>query len=563
MRILKLSFLLAIAAFCLFAADSTSTFTYQIGDQFPPPDYLPLISTGSTQITGMTVRTAGEFWLTATLSSPSTPTTLTISVYPVGLSVGSYTGTVTVSGPRTTDYVVAVYLTVTPAPPPLTASTSFLSFNAVQGSNPPPTQALQVGNSLPPGTSLFSNTTPSPLPTWLNLPFIGVGTAPLNLQVAITPLFSTLAPGTYTATIKFYTIFPDRNVTVTISLNVTAPPPVLRTSVSKLQFTYMSGSSTMPSTQPIQVTSSGSQLPASVVTNASWLYASPLTGTTPFNIDVKVTPTGLAVGSYTGKVTVDSTLFSGSSSAQDIDVTLTVTADSRPAITSVVNGGSFTPKISPGTWITIMGRNFSPLPLQSTTTYLPTSMNGTSAQLIGIGGAYTLLLNYVSPTQINAFVPHEVTPLMYGSKGGAQVVVTTATGTASYDVVCEALAPSFFQVYGYVAGIIYPDNVIVGTTSGLRPVSSGSIVSLYGTGFGQTTPPVANVSGPMREPLPLASKYFVSVGGISAEVLWAGMVGVGLYQVNIKVPTMPAPGDYQVFLDVGSATTSAVMLPVR
>lgn len=569
-RLLKPLFLLVVATCSLFG--DTATFTFQIGGPVPGVQYWSITSQSAIQISNLAIRTSGQTWIVASLSSSTTPSTLNISVNPTGLTVGTYAGTVEVYSPQSTNTkLVNVVLIIEAAPPPpapLAASPSSLIFNAVQGATPPAPQTLQIGASLPSGTALFSSTTPSPLPTWLSLnvatgsftlPWIGVGNAPATIQVSIDPSFRNLGPGTYSASIKFNTIFPDRQVTVPITLNVSAPPPILRASITELYFQYMAGNSAMPPAQAIQITSSGSPLSASISSNATWLSASTLNGTTPFSIDIKVNPTGLAVGTHRGQLIIAAT---SSSSSQIVYVTLTVTADNRPLITSVMNAASFTSTISPGTWVSIIGKNFATAPLQETSAWLPTSLNGVSAQLSGVGGAYTLLVNYVNPTQINAFVPHEVSPLMFGSNGGARITVTTSTGSASYSVDCGAISPALFSVNGYAAGILFPENLIVGTASGMRTATSGSIVSLFGTGFGQTDPASKNVNGPMSA-IPLASNVVVTVGGIQARVLWAGMVGVGLYQINIEVPTMPGPGDYPVVIQLNGTSSPTAPLPVR
>jgi uncharacterized protein (TIGR03437 family) len=62
---------------------------------------------------------------------------------------------------------------------------------------------------------------------------------------------------------------------------------------------------------------------------------------------------------------------------------------------------------------------------------------------------------------------------------------------------------------------------------------------------------------------PLALDAAVTVGGVPAKVLWAGMVGIGLYQFNIEVPAMSAPADYPVIVQIGGTQTEGVKIPVR
>src|SRR5215831_21031474 len=149
--------LLLLSAPCSLFADygDTVNFTYQIGGPVPTPQSgWTIVSQSSSQISGLAVRIS-QSWIQAWLSSGFTPSDLTIGVSPVGLSAGNYSGTVQVYSPRmsnTIDYIVN--LTVTNPPPPLTASQSSLTFNAIQGAAPPPVQMLQIGSTLPAGTGI-------------------------------------------------------------------------------------------------------------------------------------------------------------------------------------------------------------------------------------------------------------------------------------------------------------------------------------------------------------------------------------------------------------------------
>lgn len=557
---LRLGLVLMLAVGSPLFADygTTIDLTYQIGGTVPAPVSESLTSTTQYQVTNLAIRTSGQPWIGASLSSTSTPTILTIVVNPIGLAVGNFSGTVEVYSPNSTNVMdFFVNLSVTPAPPPFTASPLSLTFNAVQGSSAPPSQTLVIGGSLPSGTMITSSSTP---PSWLNTGWIAVGTAPMSIPISINSSFTTLAPGTYTTSLIFQAPFTSQQVTVNITLNVTAPPPVLKTSVSQLQFSYMSGG-TIPPAQTIQITSSSTALGASITTNASWLSVTTPTGTTPFSTNVTVNPTGLGVGTYSGQLTVATILAGPSAPSITITVTLTITVDNRPSITAVVNGASFKPTISPGSWVTIMGKNLSPTVAQATSSYLYASLNGVTAGISGPGGSYSLLMYYVSPTQINAFEPYEVSPMMFGASS-TQLTVTTPIGSTTASVDCEVISPALFVVNSYAAAILYPDNSIIGTAAGMKPASSGSIVSLYGTGFGQTSPASSNVTGPVNA-APLASTPTVTIGGVPAQVLWAGMVSMGLYQINIQVPMMPGPGDYPVVVTINGVSSPSVPLPLR
>jgi apolipoprotein N-acyltransferase len=120
------------------AVEDTANFTYQIGASVPPPQYFYLVSTNpAVQVSGLTVHTSGQSWISASLSSSVTPSTLSISVNPAGLAASFYSGFVQVNDQHTTlDY--AVNLTVLSQATKVSVSPAGLTFNVVQGTSVPP-----------------------------------------------------------------------------------------------------------------------------------------------------------------------------------------------------------------------------------------------------------------------------------------------------------------------------------------------------------------------------------------------------------------------------------------
>ncbi len=101
------------------------------------------------------------------------------------------------------------------------------------------------------------------------------------------------------------------------------PGPRLKVSPTSLTFAFKIGG-TIPPAQNVSVTSIGApNLNFTVTTSAAWLKATPASGTTPATLSVKVNPTGLAAGTFTGTVKVAST---GAVNKATVKVTLTVTA---------------------------------------------------------------------------------------------------------------------------------------------------------------------------------------------------------------------------------------------
>jgi uncharacterized protein (TIGR03437 family) len=232
-----------------------------------------------------------------------------------------------------------------------------------------------------------------------------------------------------------------------------------------------------------------------------------------------------------------------------------------PAILSggVVPVGSSAKIIQSGEWASIYGTNLAPS-TASWTGNFPTSLAGVSVE-INSRNAY---LSYVSPTQINFQVPSDATI------GLVPVVVTTAAGTASETVTLSPFAPSFFLLDGkHVAGVILrSDGSGVynqgtydllgpeGSALGYRTVAAkgGDLVSLYGTGWGPTNPPIPpgqTFSGAAATANPVQ----LSIGGSPVTALFTGLSGAGLYQINFAVPLGLGAGDLPVILSVGGSQT--------
>ena len=99
-----------------------------------------------------------------------------------------------------------------------------------------------------------------------------------------------------------------------------------------------------------------------------------------------------------------------------------------------------------------------------------------------------------------------------------------------------------------------------------HPAPVGSIVSLYLTGAGVTNPP-ADDGAPPGLPLPrVALPVTVQVGGVRADVLYAGSVFgfPGLVQVNIRVPAVAASDAAPVQVAVGGySRNQAVTMAIQ
>ena len=199
-------------------------------------------------------------------------------------------------------------------------------------------------------------------------------------------------------------------------------------------------------------------------------------------------------------------------------------------VTAVTDAASFGAAIAPGEWLSIFGTGFSTTTRTWTAAdfvngQLPTSLGGVSVSIDG-QPAY---ISYVGPGQINALMPADATI------GQVTVQVTTPQG-ASYPgtVMLQGLAPELFTwapASVTYAAAEHANGTLIGPAGEWQPAAVGETVELYGTGFGPTTPAIP-VSQAAFAAAALAGQVSATVGGVAANLKWAGLIGPGLYQVN-------------------------------
>jgi uncharacterized protein (TIGR03437 family) len=195
-----------------------------------------------------------------------------------------------------------------------------------------------------------------------------------------------------------------------------------------------------------------------------------------------------------------------------IEVDATIRRASAPSLHEVVNSASFDPPmvISPGSLITILGQN---LTLGSTSSADPRNppfkLAGATLRLNG--NAVPLL--YASPTQVNAYVPLDLTPDYSDGKldVAAEISNGDADGNSSTRVAAAATTPGIFAL-----------------TRGV------SWVTLWGTGMGSVEP-----WGPYQV---TTVHPDATIGGIGCRVLFSGLAPgwPGLYLVNVEIPSIVA-----------------------
>ena len=247
----------------------------------------------------------------------------------------------------------------------------------------------------------------------------------------------------------------------------------------------------------------------------------------------------------------------GYQAAITIDLSATASTSTAPVIAAnaVLNAASAAPGMSPGAWVSIYGTNLAGSTYAVTASdlvsgYLPTNLKNTTVQVDGIAA----FLDYISPSQINVLVPDGV------RTGTVQVAVTNASGTSTDSATVQAALPGLFLQNTYVLAVRPSDGAIINGTG--AAAQAGDVLEIFGTGFGATSP--AAVPGLVfTAAYPATNAVTVTIGGEAAPVSFAGLVGAGLYQINVTVPGGLAAGDNVVAATVAGVTTqSEAMLKI-
>ncbi len=242
----------------------------------------------------------------------------------------------------------------------------------------------------------------------------------------------------------------------------------------------------------------------------------------------------------------------------------TTTAAVKPSISAMVNAASGLAPWSSNSILSLFGANFAGTGVTRGVAQAD-FVNGAFPQQLGclaveINGTRVPIL-YVQGNQINLQAP------TLSQTGPATVAVVLNPGTAAEFrsslvslTTQQPYSPAFFTFNG--------TSVAAVSATGL-PAKPGDIVSIYGTGFGAATTPVA--SGALATVADnVAAVYSVLINGVAVpatNVLYAGLSPgsiSGLYQVNLRVPAGTPDGNIPITISVGGVTSPAgTTLPVK
>ena len=297
---------------------------------------------------------------------------------------------------------------------------------------------------------------------------------------------------------------------------------------------------------------------------------------------------------YTTNAAVDATIAAGG------DITNYFTIIAQPNLTSVVDAGAFGTTIAPGSYVTLFGANLvDPNDMINPTTgdsvdttlsngrlpltwdYITVSFDAPASgnlPAISLPG----YVYYIGANQINLYTPWELE-----NYPSVQVKMTAAGSVPiPSNVVTVPLSnytPAFLMYNSgsvYIAdavdGVNCPAPYIIGTSC---PATQGALVQFYVNGLGPVTNQPASgdpaPSGTLAQLAQTTTKPVVMIGGQQATVQFAGLAPgfVGLYQVNVYVPTGLTSGNQPITIAIGGktspssisggGTTYNIVLPIK
>ncbi len=405
------------------------------------------------------------------------------------------------------------------------ASVTFTYGNDGKLPAPIPVQ-ITCNKGTAPITVAVDAATPAP---WLVITPSASAPGPVSLRV--NP--SNLSARTYPATVNVTSPATTTGTSFKVNLVVKGTPPTLTTTPERADFTFSPGdAATTPAKISASIASSGQAVSVTLKSTApTWLKVSKDAGVAvagaPLNFDISVDSTAvasMAPKAYTGNITVTSS--DSSVKPFNIPVALTIT-QGLPTI-STVYPNKFAVNASNAV-ITLTGTNYFS---SSVVTIGPKDVPSTS-------------VTYVSSNVLLVAVPASV---------------LTAPGLYSVKVRNSATAvsvPNTLQVLAATPAIAAVTNV----ASYNPKVAPGTIVSIFGSGFGPADLEPAIVSGG-KYPTTVADVKVQFERGVAGVWVDAPLIFIRADQINAVVPFSAAAVAPSTDINVRVVTDASSGTPV-
>jgi uncharacterized protein (TIGR03437 family) len=222
------------------------------------------------------------------------------------------------------------------------------------------------------------------------------------------------------------------------------------------------------------------------------------------------------------------------------------------SLDSVVDAAGYgTGAVAPGAIVALFGSGLAYAEEAASGMPLPLTLLDTSVTVNGVPAP----LYFVSPSQINAQLPFETQP------GSAVVDVVSGDARVSRTVQVFEHGGGILAVNarGTGAGVVVHGSDFSLVTAA-NPADPGEVISVFATGLGLLNPSIAT-GVPVTDPPPQTTATpDVRIAGRLANVQWSGAAPgyVGLYQVNVEVPSETPGGDQPIQIFSGNTVAIAI-----
>jgi uncharacterized protein (TIGR03437 family) len=545
--------------------------------------------TGAAAVSFNAAVAPGAPWLSVTPSSGTASGTQPADLNLVfdqtqiaALQPGNYYATVeiTSTGAVNSPQSFEVVLNVTPPAAKTTPNLvpGGLLFLTQAGANPP-SQTVAVYSGSPNATPYQASASTASAGSWLSVsPATGSTSSSAPGQATVTVAPGTLKPGVYAGTVNYsYPGAGVRSVNVTMIVEAVAaatpgkaavsardvPPPICTPTTVVPTSTALVSNFSAPAAWPVEMAITvvddcgGAVAGGQVVVTFS-------NGDPPLLLNIADPAQGLYDGTWTPRHNASQTTITARASvaglaASSIQIAGAVTPNNAPVLLHNSTANFFNPiggaPLAPGTLIQLSGQYLASQNVTNSTIPVPTTLGGTSVLIGGIQAPVT----FVSPGLIDAQVPFELPP------GQPYQVIVNANGALTTPDGFEAGATSpglSVQPDGLVRAN-HQDGTAVSETAPARP---GEFISVYLVGLGATDVPVSSGAASPGSPVANASTPpAASLNGEPVSFDFAGLSPglVGVYQVNLQIPSDAADGDLILSISSAGATSNSGVLPVH
>jgi uncharacterized protein (TIGR03437 family) len=491
-------------------------------------------------------------------SGPGTPPTFTVQGNTANLAAGVYYGLIQVSAPGAVNspQSVSVVLNVLPsssAPPLQVFPQGLIAVAPAGGSSAPQTVSLATASAAA-VTGAVSVATQSG-GNWLSASPGSLSLSPRG-SLTINASTASLSAGVYSGIV---TVIPsDGSPTQQVSAYLVVTPG------SNMEASSLKTPAATTACSPAKLVMAMQQLGNNFASPVGWPVSleaevvddcgNPAPAATVVasfsNGDPPLALVGLGNGIYSAtwkpanrNVTVV-TVQAAQSLLAPVTITLSgnvgVNSAPPPSVGSggVVNGASFAAgaALAPGTIVSVFGTNLGTSNGNLAGFPLPTTLANIKLTIGGIDAP----LFYAGTGQVNAQIPYQLTA---GSQSQVVARALPASG-GELDAVPEpitigATGPGIFIASGTQGAILNVQNQVVNSAN---PATAGDVIVIFCTGLGALNP-AAQTGQPASSGVAVVQPV-VTVGGVTAGLQYAGVAPgfVGLYQVNVAVPSGVTPG---------------------